>query len=461
MSKLAYDFLADSFLFNEEAINTNYKDFTDRTIESELEKYRAHIVKALPELRLALTAPHAKLSVYFDSSSRDIPPVSLLKQSSLYYDRIIVDDPLFRESRRQSPIREIATQHAGYSGPRPNRERTASAARFMKVVTPMVARDLLWLIPVSITREPPEQIPIRYSETLFAEDIPPGLRELLINRVHVHPMHRNPAGGWGFKAGAPLKPTRGICIRFENHPQSWIYHLFKMRVISVDEATRTVETAQTLPDTPPDAQEFLTWVTQSVNQATADLVRLVETDLIHAMASGSLLSTNSELVAEVLKLSPQVKDSGPQSDIARLAMSLDLPIIQGTTIDDLMRVRANEGAAFEAFRIALSNKLRELRHISDASALSAKIQDFEHELTYTQIPQIGLQISNLRREFLPELVTGIAGLSVAVTTPALSIAGLITTAAAVTRAAFKHAHAERQNPAFFLWKLKQETKFPK
>ena len=42
MGSIVYDFLANSFLFNEDDIKDNYKDYSIDQLEIELESYRNH-----------------------------------------------------------------------------------------------------------------------------------------------------------------------------------------------------------------------------------------------------------------------------------------------------------------------------------------------------------------------------------------------------------------------------------
>lgn len=458
MTKLLYDFLADSPLFEDEGINTDYHHLSDSEIEKELERYREHVLKHIEFLRSEITSSQIELSIYFDTAARAVPPVPLLKQSALYYDRAILDDPLFRETKRQGPMVEITAQYLGYK-PGINRQRVAKVSSFMKSVTPMIAGNFLNFAPISLVHEPPKQLGIRTSETLFEEEIPAELRDFMSKRVSVHPLERIPDGtGWRSNPKAPLKPTRAILVKFGDYPSPSIYHLFETRVTSFDETTRIAEFIQSLPDTPPDEQQFLAWVTQSINQSAGALIRHVESDILNASASGSLLFTNSDFTAELLRESFHVEQPAPEADIARLAMNLDLPLIQKIEIEDLMRVRANEGEAFQSFRLSLSSKLRDLRHISDPTTLRAKLQDYQHDLEQVQVAQVDQQMARLKLEFFPEIVAGIASLSATLVSPTISFLGAIAATTSTIQKAVKYRNTTTQNPAFFLWKLKQEAK---
>ena len=80
MSHVAFDFLSDSLLFDQEHIATKYADVSDAELWTELEKYRAHVLAREEDLLAETAGVEGALSVYFDTSSRALPTVDLLKQ---------------------------------------------------------------------------------------------------------------------------------------------------------------------------------------------------------------------------------------------------------------------------------------------------------------------------------------------------------------------------------------------
>jgi hypothetical protein len=457
MSRLLYDFLSESFLFDDERVNAKYEGISAEELERELESYRKHAIQNLDRLREHLSGERSELSIYFDTAARASPPVPLLKQSLLYYDRAILDDPLFRETHRQGPAQETVSRFLGHRSGEADRERVAKAASFMKQLTPMVAGDFLYFAPISLLHEPPETLVLTASEALFEERVPASLREFFAKRARVQPLERMPGGGWRSNPKSPLGPTRSIVVGFDDYPQPYIYQLLDTKVLSFDEATGVAQIDQTLPDAPPSEEQFRAWLTQSINQSAGDLLRRTEADVMNAVASGSLLLTNSGLVADLLTEGFRASPPTPETEIARLAMNLELPIVQEAGIGDLMRVRVSEGEAFDAFRLALKSKLREMRHVSDAETLKAKIQDYQHELEQVQVPQLGQQIARLKREFMPDIGVGLASLMAAVLSPNATLMGVLVAGFSAAQKAVRYVNTKTQNPAFFLWKLKKEA----
>jgi len=59
---------------------------------------------------------------------------------------------------------------------------------------------------------------------------------------------------------------------------------------------------------------------------------------------------------------------------------MELPFIDNVDLETLMRVRTDEGQAFENFRLALDKQLRDLRLESDPEKLKLKAENAMHEL---------------------------------------------------------------------------------
>ena len=93
MSHTAFDFLSDSLLFDQEHIAMKYADVSDAELWTELEKYREHVLARAEDLLAETAGVEDSLSVYFDTSSRGLPTVDVLKQCALYFDSAVIDDP--------------------------------------------------------------------------------------------------------------------------------------------------------------------------------------------------------------------------------------------------------------------------------------------------------------------------------------------------------------------------------
>ncbi len=175
MSRALYDFLTESFLFCEKHLNEEFASFSLDELETELQRYREHVLASLDDIAAEINARNTLLSILFDTLVRPQPSIDRLKQCAFYFDFVVVDDPLFALSKQPDPMAKAPTEVLGYQQPQVKREEVASAARFMKALTPMVRADFLKFSPVSLDHEPSEGIPFRVSGNLFFETVRKGV----------------------------------------------------------------------------------------------------------------------------------------------------------------------------------------------------------------------------------------------------------------------------------------------
>ena len=451
MSHTAFDFLSDSLLFDQEHIATKYADVSDAELWTELEKYREHVLARAEDLLAETAGVEDSLSVYFDTSSRGLPTVDVLKQCALYFDSAVIDDPIFPLTRRSTAAAAAIGEYVGVSAPELRREDLSAAAALMRSVRSMTAGQFLKFVPISAVLEPPDKTPLTYSTTLYEERIPIELRDQVWQRARITTLRRSDREGWVGRPGDPLEVGRAICVKFEDYGCPFAYFLFASKFEAHADDPNRFRVTQWMPESPPTVEEFEAWVQQSVNQAGGHVLRHLEVDLVHAAHSRSMFLTQSAFLADLLRVR-----SGPtqSEDIARFALQLDLPVLAGISVEDLMRVRNEYGEAFHAFRLKLEQHLRELRTLQDASVIEKKLQNLQHELEEVQVADVKREARRAKRELGGSLVIGAVSVGAAVLTTGwwASLSGLVPVAAAAYRAG-----RVKEHPGFFLWKLKDSA----
>ena len=454
MSHLAFDFLSDSLLFEQKHIAAKYADVSDAELSTELEKYRAHVLARAEDLLAETAGVEGTLSVYFDTSSRALPTVDLLKQCALYFDRAVIDDPIFPLTRRSTASAAAIGKYLGFAAPELSRESLSSSAAFMRSVRSMTAGQFLKFVPISAILEPPDKTPITYSATLYAERIPIELRERVRQRARITTLRRSDREGWVWRPGDALEVGRAICVYFEDYGRFFPYFLFASKFEFHGDDPNQLTGIQWMPESPPPGEQFEAWVQQSVNQAGGDVLGHLQVDLVHAAHSRSMFLTESAFLADLLRVR-----SGPtlSEDVARFALQLDLPVLAGISVEDLMRVRNEYGEAFHAFRLTLQRHLRELRTLQDDSVIEKKLQNLQHELEEVQVADVKREARRVQREVLGSLVIGAVSVGAAVPTTGWSLTGLVPAVAAAYRAGTGYGDRVKEHPAFFLWKLKDRA----
>ncbi len=115
-------------------------------------------------------------------------------------------------------------------------------------------------------------IPIYFPTDQFAKRSPSGNFGILWENVIVTSLEKLKNGGWGFSK-RKLYPCRGILVEFKESSiySGMVYHLVQSEVIKIDKSSWDCYMKNTLPDTPPEQEEFENWVNQSINAASRNL----------------------------------------------------------------------------------------------------------------------------------------------------------------------------------------------
>src|SRR5690242_12035569 len=104
----SYDFLDDSFLFDDDLSSRGYPEITDTELEQELQRYREHIDRELGHLDLDGKANQRRPRLLAGEGVADL---RLLEQCAWYVPEFIVRDPLYEltapRSNAQVPMSHL------------------------------------------------------------------------------------------------------------------------------------------------------------------------------------------------------------------------------------------------------------------------------------------------------------------------------------------------------------------
>jgi hypothetical protein len=447
MGTRTYDFLTDSFLFDSELLDAEFAPMSEDALLEELRRYRQFCLSNGETLLSEVRANPSNLKVF-----SNLGRVSLdqLKRSALYIHQYVLDDPLIPLAAPRSQLGLATNQLLGFQQKLVDRGDLAARIRFLKQITPMVAGNFVKLLPVSIVFEPPKELPLFASDNYFDDALPTALLKIFRERAQVESLQKT-ADGWA--ETGELFPCRAILIRFDGHPrgQVFIYNYFDTEASVVDEAKRLVEFKMTMPDTPPPPAAFQAWVRQSVNQASRALYSQTFTEAMIANDLGALYSTRSELIAEALGTTATA-DSSISGHSATVLMNMELPFLKDMDVEKLMRVRQEEGEAFENFRTELDKQLRDLRTIDDPKQARIKAENALHELSEVQIREINNKVASLKEKAIVTAGVAATGLVAAVQTGGLSLLATAVAALKGAEVVLDYRKEIKRHPAFFLWK---------
>lgn len=450
MGSVIYDFLNESLLFDVSLQDESYASISEDKLKQELSEYRQHALHHIGDLEAEIRQKESQLKIFGD---RNYFSDRHLMQTALYLDQVVLPDPIFPFTQEISDISSTMTQFLGMpKNEGIDRKKLSAATKQMKAQAPMVAANYLKYFPTSYYLEPADQLPITYSENGYADVLPPKILEHYRENVAVRSLRKSKEG-WIVEDS--LSIGRGIAINFhrDNDENMQIYNLFQQKVLKMDEATRIVNFAFSLPDEPPPVDQFNAWVNQSINQSARAHYDQLFKGLVLSSRFGASFLTGSEFTHNLLG------SKGPEQSVSSFASScvlnLDLPFLEDITMSDLMHVREGDGEAFELFRKEFEAKFRELRTETDPEVLKIKIQNIVHELKDVQVTKIEQKVKELKKGALSNTAIAIGGLAGSVVTSGWSIAATVVALANGYRTYTEFREKVRENPSYFLWLAKK------
>lgn len=456
MGTKTFDFLTESFLFDDSLIRDRFQRVPDEEIQKELRRYREFCLSNAKQIEKEIISNDSNLKVF--PGTELIPPM-LLKQSAFYVEQYIQYDPIFSLTHERNETAKAMNEYMGFSNQPFNRSKLTQVVRYLKSLTPMVAANYVKFIPATYVFEPPEQIPLTYSEKQYADILPQTILKFFHNNVIVESMKRVDQG---LITEGKLYPCRAINIRFNNHygPEpGFSYFLFGMEYLSNEEKDQEihVDVKLQLPDTVPDLQTFDNWVLQSINQSSKRLFdRILLESVITSHFEARYLSISPfvfELLGQTISVEQDIK-----TNTCNVMMNMELPFLHEVDMETLMKVRLEDGEAFQSFRLEMDRQLRELRLVNDPDELKIKAENALHEVTEVQLHQVSDKVKELKKRSKFEGAVLLAGLASAIQTGGWSLLACAGAIASGYKSRLEYQSEVKQNPAFFLWKVLDQSR---
>jgi hypothetical protein len=449
MGSRTFDFLTESLLFDSRLIAEDFRFIPTDELERELLSYREFCIRETTSLVSEIDSRTSSLVLFSDASRVDTP--SLL-QAALYSHQYILEDPIIHFSEIHSENSKALWQASGCP-PKTGLDKAdlARILKNMKELTPLVAASFLKFLPTSIPFEQPEQIPILHSKNYFEDALPAQILQLFKETSHVVSVRPNPDGYLEFDS---LRPSRGISIHFKGAPHSymyWLHDIHDPQLGPKNEDGQHMNIKLALPKEPPPMAHFKVWVQQSVNQSARNLFTETYNKARIASSLNAAYSTRSELLFKALRKAVKPNSTVPLHS-ANAFLNLDLPFIDQISVQQLMRIRQEEGEAFENFRFAFDQKLIGLREEENPESVKSRAEAALQELTHVQIKELNNKMKGIKEKL--GIQAGIATFQLAA---AVQTAGwsLLTAAAAAASAVGVVADYReiKRHPAYFLWKV--------
>jgi hypothetical protein len=447
MGSVTYNFLADSLLFDEGRLEDSFAGVTDGELEAELQRYCGFCEEHAEELFSEVDNHHSSLVVLSDESLDTVN----LAQAALYVNQYLFHDPILELLNKPIEATRVMNEYLGMkSSDGLDRAKMVKILRQMKTLTPMVAAGFLKFLPLGIGQSNKGELPLKYSDNYFEDVLPQEILRLFREAAVVRTMRRVPQG---FVLERTLYPARAVNINFKGHPyhDDFAYLLWEQELENLNEGEGTFKAKLSLPDDAPAPAYFNVWVRQSVNQAAAALFSQAEKTLFTAAKLNAVVGSHSDLLFKAIQKVYKPHSSVPMKT-ANVLLNLELPFLSGLQIEDLMRLRQEEGGAFRRFRLLLDQKLGGIRAAVDSDEAKREVEFAVHELTEVRMEELDSKIRGVRDKFVANSVVAILGFAAAVQTGGFSLLAAAQGVVGIGKTLVAYRMDIKRNPAFFLWK---------
>lgn len=450
MANTAFDFLIESFLFDERYIEDNFRMVSEQELSSELQKYREHIQENYIDI-VDEIQNESELNVTIESAG-ELPNEQLLKQLALYMDKVVISDPIFEITPTKSEMNIPMSKLMGVkSNSEIDRIQLSRKAKYMKWTTPLVATQFVKYVPISLIHEPPKELPILYSSDNFSSELSEELYKFFYKNSKVSNVIIKD-GIMRYKENDKLAVGTTIAIGFdrEHIRKGHIYQFMASKIRNFDEKTGKFEIMQYIPDSI-SYNDFENWVTNSINRAAISEFRTTLNEAILAKKLKCMYMAKSQFTSDLL--SQTIAKKSVNSDLANLSMKLDLPILNEISVKDLVSIRTDSGEAFYNFRTELNSKLLSLRGLTDKDELQRKIENISYEMNQIQVDQVKKEYRKIVKSFGVDAVVLTGSLVTSFFTGGLTLIGAAGALAKGGADYVKYLNGVKENNGYFLWKL--------
>lgn len=450
MANTAFDFLIESFLFDERYIEDNFRMVSEQELSSELQKYREHIQENYIDI-VDEIQNESELNVTIESAG-ELPNEQLLKQLALYMDKVVISDTIFEITPTKSEMHIPMSKLMGVkSNSEIDRIQLSRKAKYMKWTTPLVATQFVKYVPISLIHEPPKELPILYSSDNFSSELSEELYKFFYENSKVSNVIIKD-GIMRYKENDKLAVGTTIAIGFdrEHIRKGHIYQFMASKIRNFDEKTGKFEIMQYIPDSI-SYNDFENWVTNSINRAAISEFRTTLNEAILAKKLKCMYMAKSQFTSDLL--SQTIAKNSVNSDLANLSMKLDLPILNEISVKDLVSIRTDSGEAFYNFRTELNSKLLSLRGLTDKDELQRKIENISYEMNQIQVDQVKKEYRKIVKSFGVDAVVLTGSLVTSFFTGGLTLIGAAGALAKGGADYVKYLNGVKENNGYFLWKL--------
>jgi len=351
-----------------------------------------------------------KLSAFFSTTyaknaNNDNLLFEKLLASSLIYESIIIDDPLFLFSSSISLDGDSQTS-------------LVKALSLFEWTFKLIRSGFIKILPISFLNKPSDEIPLLYSEDAFRSLIPSHIHDFSHKNAILKSVIQNSNGFLILPEEACIKKRKGLSVQFKDdygiNGGSIFFH-FDLVIENFEEQPdgslkfcKRVKPNDTLSE-----EQFNYWVYQSINEAIISRLSNIYKENSLAITLDHTYVTESKFESKLLALSGIECDSDNHNAINFLEANSEFLHIESPEI--ILELRTKYSQAFERFNYSILNATEELSELDNTNFDKRAKWLFNNEIL-PQIDEIRDAINSIPSGFTKGTLASLAGFSIAVLT---------------------------------------------
>lgn len=367
MSNIAFDFLTESFLFNESA--SNYAKRTIDELDKELQKYQKYILNHLTEINAEVYKEYNFIQPL--SNKRILPSKEDLLHGCIFLDTYLIDDPIFKFNIKQMKFADVERISMGMEKLSDDeiKGELSSYAEYMKSLTTgvNVENGYIKFYPFSLWLQPVFNPVIKIPD-LSIEGIPENVYDWLYKQIEVKNLEKN-------RTNPNLKISNKILLDFKDDTSDSAY-IAHYHVMIPEKFEKDHVIVRFDGNYIPSEKEYESWVNE-------EIIKYIKSKIEYFVFRDSLCSYfNSPicLCNNFQKNFYSTNYSLSQKDhMYKLGFDLNIPGLEKMDFDKAMEIRKNAHWSFVELQKKIKEDSNQLRAANDEKVYKDIIKQIEND----------------------------------------------------------------------------------
>lgn len=407
MSTLSLELLYDLELISRSGVVPDLAVFSDIELQNKLSTYSNHRIQSINNELESVKSDASMFSALISSVSAT-NAIQPLLPSTLVYDRVYTNDPVFMFGLPQHDYTKSASKLLGFSnGFSVERDRIKNSLNYYAMLAPLIRTGAVCSLPISYLHKPPSQLPIYFSEDGFNSQVPEHIRSYVYENAKLQEvMIDRDTGKMMILHDAPNSPTRMISISFGgDHPSghSMLHFLSQMRKVGEAEGSM-IRIEQTFdPDDIPNEAMYKAWVQQSINRTILARLKEVSSELNLAQTVCAAYMTESAFEAKSFSLSSDKALPATSREMAVNFLRAATPFLSVESPELVAKIRNENELLFKKFHASM------LQIASQLTGIDGDFEDKAQQLYMKEVEPhvqaINVQLGKARSQVGVGIIT--------------------------------------------------------